>query len=548
MRISINGQSRTFSSHLKLINVIRLLSPQSLETALAAQHGNKVIELNRMLHEDMDLELITYQHEEGRRIYERSLRFVFLLAVKRCFPDAKVRFEHSLGGGIYLVLEGQRLYPGDIITLKGLMHDIIKQDLPFTRHKWSKEEAIVYFLSIGDEEKARLLSYRPYDFFDVYECGCMYEYFYGAMLPSTGHVKVFDLEAMTPGLLLLLPQKEDPSKPAPYIYSPKQMATFAQSNYWCKVLECTDAADLNDLVSEKKLGEFIRVNEALHDKSLSDIADEICLRGSRTVFIAGPSSSGKTTFANRLCIQLRVNGLRPVLISLDNFYRNRCEMPVEEDGTHDLEAIDALDLDKFHKTIQSLLQGKVTDMPVFDFTTQRQNPAGYKLKLDPDQPLVFEGIHGLNPRMHKGFNQKDLFKIYISELTCLNLDPHNRIRTTDVRLLRRLVRDYQFRGTPVEGTLSMWEKVRKGEEKWIFPYQENADVMFNSALHYELPVLKRMSLPILKAVNKDDPNYLKISRLKKILNYFIPADEEDLLDIPPLSILREFIGGNTLYH
>ncbi|MGI6699125.1 MAG: nucleoside kinase [Christensenellales bacterium] len=547
MKITINGHSQTFSSPLVLKDAVAILAPDCLDAALAAQEGNKVVELHQPLHRSTNLEIITYQDEEGRRIYERSLRFVFLLAVKRCFPDSKVRIEHSLGGGIYIVLEGQRLYPNDVLTLKGMMEDIVAEDLPFTRHKWSKEEAIVYFLSIGDEEKARLLSFRPYDFFYVYECGCMYEYFYGAMLPSTGYLRVFDLEAMTPGLLLLLPQKNNPCKAAPYVYSPKQMATFAQSNYWCKVLECTDAADLNDLVNEQKLGEFIRVNEALHDKSLSDIADEICLRGSRTVFIAGPSSSGKTTFANRLCIQLRVNGLRPVLISLDNFYRNRSEMTLEKDGTPDLEAIDALDLEKFHDTVQSLLEGKKTDMPVFDFTNQKQNPAAYQLQIDPDQPLVIEGIHGLNPRMHQGFDLKQLFKIYISELTCLNLDPHNRIRTTDVRLLRRIVRDYQFRGTPVEGTLAMWDKVRKGEEKWIFPFQENADVMFNSALHYELPVLKKMCIPILKSLSKSDPNYLKISRLKKILNYFIPADDVALRDIPPLSILREFIGGNTLY-
>ena len=547
MKITIGERSAAFSHPVTVLDAIRALCPEEAPQALGCQAGGRACELNAVLREDTMMSVITYHQEEGRRIYERSLRFVFLMAVRRAFPDAKVRIEHSLGGGIYIVLEGRRLYPGDVLTIKGLMQDIIRLNLPFTRHKWSREEAIEHFRSIGDEEKARLLAYRPYDYFHVYECGGLYEYFYGAMLPSTGYTQVFDLAAMTPGLLLLLPRKDDPSHPSPYVYSPKQMATFAQSNHWCKILECTDAADLNDLNRKKRLGEFIRVNEALHDKSLSDIADEISLRGARTVFIAGPSSSGKTTFANRLCIQLKVNGLRPVLISLDDFYRNRDELPLEDDGKPDLEAITALDLPRFTRCVQSLLEGRETRMPRFDFNTQRQNPAAYTLRIDANQPLVFEGIHGLNPQMHAGFDPKDIFRIYISELTCLNLDSHNRIRTTDVRLLRRIVRDYRFRGTGVAETLAMWDKVRRGEERWIFPYQENADVMFNSALHYELPVLKRMGEPILHSLSKDDPNYLKLNRINKILNYLTPADDVALKDIPPLSILREFVGGNTLY-
>jgi uridine kinase len=325
------------------------------------------------------------------------------------------------------------------------------------------------------------------------------------------------------------------------------MATFAQSNYWCRVLDCSDVADLNDLIKQKKLNDFIRVNEALHDKSISDIASDILNRGSRAVFVAGPSSSGKTTFANRLSIHLRVNGLRPVLISLDDFYRNRWELPLENDGEPDLEAIDALDVPLIKKCITSLLEGKETNMPRFDFATQTQNTNAYKLKITYDQPLIIEGIHALNPRMHGAFDKNLIFKIYISELTCINLDSHNRIRTTDARLLRRIVRDNLFRNTPPVKTLSMWDKVRRGEEKWVFPYQEQADIMFNSALHYELPVLKRFSYEMLRQIPKDNPDYLKVNRIIKILHYMLPAPEEALNDIPPLSILREFIGGNTLY-
>lgn len=547
MNITLNGKTMTFQEPVTVQEALKHLNCPEAERALGCFCGGRVLELSENVPFSCALTPITYKDEEGRRIYERSLRFVFLMAVKRCFPTSQVRIEHSAGTGIYIVLEDKRLYPGDVLTLENTMRDIVKENLPFRHRKMSRREAVAYFESIGDISKARLLYYRPYDYFNVYECGGVTEYFYGAMLPSTGCVPVFSLHPRTPGLVMLLPKKEDPSRAADYLSSPKQMATFAQSNHWCRILECRNAADLNDRIARGRLRDFVRVNEALHDKSLSEIADDIVNRGARAIFIAGPSSSGKTTFANRLCIHLRVNGLRPVLISLDDFYRNRAELPLEEDGKPDLEALDALDVQRFRNCVSDLLKGRETAMPRFDFTRQTQNPAAYALRLDADQPLVFEGIHALNPAMHEGFDARQLFRVYISQLTCLNLDSHNRIRTTDARLLRRMVRDHQFRGTPPRETLAMWEKVRRGEEKWIFPYQENADVMFNSALHYELPVLKHFGFKLINTIPMDDPHYLKAARLRKILNYFLPVDEGTLREIPPLSILREFIGGNTLY-
>lgn len=547
MLIRLNGKEKTYDNPVSVAQVVQDLLPDQQHLVLGCFCNGPVFELNHILREGCDMQAITYQDEEGRRIYERTLRFVMLLAVKRCFPGEQVRIEHSIGNGIYIILKNRRLYPHDVITIENTMRDIVQENMPLVKSRWSRDEAIDYFTKQGDLEKARLLSYRPYDYFNIYQCGGMAEYFYGAMLPTTGWVPVFALHPKTPGLVMLLPSKEDANKPATFISQPKQMATFAQSNYWCRVLDCTDAADLNDLIKQKKLRDFIRVNEALHDKSLSEIADDILVRGARAIFISGPSSSGKTTFANRLSIHLRVNGLRPVLISMDDFYRNRDELPLEEDGKPDLEAMDALDIPLLKQCLTKLMAGQNTQMPRFNFTTQRQTREAYTLRIDHQQPLIIEGIHGLNPSLHEGFDPKMLFRIYISELTCLNLDNHNRIRTTDARLLRRIVRDYQFRNTSPLETLALWDKVRRGEERWIFPYQENADMMFNSALHYELPILKKLSFDLLHTIPKDSMHYLKSNRIIKILNYLLEAPEDILDEIPPLSILREFIGGNTLY-
>ena len=375
----------------------------------------------------------------------------------------------------------------------------------------------------------------------------MAEYFYGAMLPSTGYVKVFKLRLNAPGMVVQMPSPADPTRPAPFPHLPKHLSVFAQSNQWCNILGCMNAADLNDMIVAGKLPDFIRVNEALHDQSIAQIAQGVAAQGSRAVFVAGPSSSGKTTFSNRLCIHLRVLGLHPVLISLDDFYRDRHSLPLETDGKPDLEALSALDVPYLRQCLDDLLSGREARMPRFDFTVQRRSPDLYPLQLKADQILVMEGIHGLNPALHEGFDSHLISKVYISELTCLNLDHHNRIRTTDARLLRRIVRDHQFRNTLPEETLEMWNSVRRGEEKWIFPYQEQADFVFNSALHYELPVLRRYAYDLLDRIPESNPVYLASRRLVKILHYILPATDEAMDEIPPLSLLREFIGGCTLY-
>lgn len=546
--IECNQQRITFDQPVTVAQVLARLLPESHDKPLGAFCEGRVLELGSRLTQDTTLRPITFQDEEGRRIYERSLRFILLLAVHRCYPDVRVRIEHSIGFGMYLQLNGRRVVQGDAKLIEDTMREIVAANLPFKRSRWSRQQAIDYFTKLGWTDKAALLSYRPYDYFNIYECGGLAEYFYGAMLPGTGDVPVFSLRYYPPGLILQMPAPNDPAVPAPYVSRPKHMSTFFESNYWCQILGCSNAADLNDLIANGQLREFIRVNEALHDKSLAEIAEDILRMDARAIFLAGPSSSGKTTTANRLKIHLRVLGMRPVLISMDNFYLNRPDVPLDEHGKPDLESLYALDIELFRHCIRDLLDGKTAQLPEYDFATGMRKEKSIPLRISHDQMLIIEGIHGLNPELHKGFEPGEICKFYLSELTCLNLDDHNRIRTTDARLLRRIVRDYQFRGTTPEKTLAMWDSVRRGEEKWIFPYQEQADIVFNTALHYELPVLRRYAYDMLQRITPDEPDYFRANRLIKILNYFLPAPDDAMQEIPPLSILREFIGGNTFYN
>lgn len=545
MKIRVDTQEKDFPQPVTVEEVLKELLPGV--DALGAFSNGRVLELGCHLEKDCELEPITYAHEEGRRIYERSLRFVLILAAYRLFPERTLRFEHSLGTGVYVRFLDGSCTPEDTERLQNEMKSIVQSDMPFVKQDCTKQEAIDYFASLGMQDKVKLLSYRPEDHFHVYSCGDMKEYFYGPMLPSTGRVRVFGLHLCAEGFVMLLPCKYDAATLSEPAELPMHLQAFRLSNYWCRVLKCSNAADLNDMIAEGRYREFIRVNEALQDKAIADIAESIHARKARAIFIAGPSSSGKTTFANRLSIHLRVLGYTPKMISLDDFYRNRADLIPEENGQPDLEALDALDVPLIRECIGKLLRGEEAPMPRFDFHSQSRLPERVPMKLRDGEILLVEGIHGLNPALHQGFERNDIFKVFITELTCLNLDDHNRIRTTDARLLRRVVRDYQFRGTKVEDTLAMWKSVRAGEDKWIFPYQEQADVVINSALHYELPLLRTLALDALRNLERDNVVYPIARRMIKILRYFLPAPEEAYRDIPPTSIVREFVGGNTFY-
>ncbi len=547
MNISLQGREGSLPDQTTVLEAVKELWPEMNGLVLACLWGGQVLELNQPLRDGMALTFITFAHEEGRRIYERSLRFVFLLAARRLFPGWQVRIANSIGYGLFLKVLGHTLTEDQVAALEKEMRGIIAQDLPFEKELWSRDQAMDYFSREGREDKVQLLSYRPGYDTPMYGCGGMWEYFYGAMLPSTGWVPVFSLLPHDPGLVIQMPGPENPLVPAPYVKRPKHLAVFSESQRWCEILDATNAADINAMIKAGRFREFIRVNEALHDRSIATIADEILQNNAWLVLVSGPSSSGKTTFANRLKIHLQVLGLRPVLLSLDDFYLNRADIPPEPDGSVDLESIHTIDIPLLEECLGRLLHGETAMMPRFDYQTGRRGEKAEPLRVEAGQPVVVEGIHGLNPLLAGHLDQTMIFRIYVSALTCINLDHHNRIRTTDVRLLRRIVRDFKFRGTMPEGTMDMWESVRRGEDKWIFPYQEEADAMFNSTMHYELPVLKAVAYDLLKAIPAEHPGYLLARRLLKTLQYFLlpPKDAEN--EIPPLSILREFIGGCTFY-
>ncbi|MCQ2458378.1 MAG: nucleoside kinase [Clostridia bacterium] len=516
------------------------------EDTLAAQRGGVVAELNEPLIHDCRLVPLTLRDEEGRRIYERSLRFVMLLALKHLYPYEQVRIEYSVGYGVFVRLPYIDLHRQDIVKIENEMRRITELDLPFEKRQWSRDDAIEYFRAEHQDDKVELLSHRSMPWFNMYCCDGMWEYFYGAMTASTGSVKVFTLFELRGGFVLQLPNGSDLKKAAPYVYRPKHLSVFSESALWCEYLNVQNVSDLFELRDEKRFRNFIRVNEALHSARIDKIAETIAEKEKHIVLVAGPSSSGKTTFAGRLAVHLQSHGVLSRRISMDNWFIERDNMPVGPDGTRDYEAPDAVDLELLHRNINDLLEGEEVALPTYNFTTGKREYNDAPVSLQYGEVLIVEGIHGMNPKVAAGFPEDEIYRIFVSALTCLNLDDHNRIRTTDVRLLRRLVRDYCTRGYSPAETLAAWPAVRLGEEKWIFAYQEEADVMFNTALHYELPILKKFSYDLLKEIPADSPEYLPSRRLIKTLNYMPDIDDSVLNEIPPLSLLREFIGGCTL--
>ncbi len=499
--------------------------------------------LDERITRSCSLRVIDYSDEEGRRIYERSLRYLFLLAVWKLYGNIRVRVEYSAGYGVYLTL-GIPVTRETVDRIEGEMRRLAREDLPVVRERWTKEQTIEYFRGLGWEDKVRLLGYRRFGHFDIYTCGDFHEYFYGIMLPTTGCVRIYGLTLRAPGIVLRMPSSHDPDRPAKPVDFPCLMEVFAESSHWNEMMECSNAADLNDMVRNGTLRPFIRVCDALQEKKLVAIADGIAQAGTRAVFIAGPSSSGKTTFTHRLEVQLRALGLRPLLLSLDDYYLPREQVPKDANGEPDLEHLEALDLELLDRQLSALLAGEEVVLSHFEFSLNARVP-GERVRVDGEHPLLIEGIHALNPRVSRSVSDGRIKKIYVSALTTLNLDDHSRIRTTDMRLLRRLVRDHRFRGTDCETTLKMWDSVRAGEDRWIFPYQEEADYMFNSSLTYEPAILRGYAYPLLAAVPPESPRYTLACRQIKFLNYFLPADAED--ELPPTSILREFIGGCSFY-
>ncbi|QTA37612.1 nucleoside kinase [Thermosipho ferrireducens] len=517
---------------------------------VAARINNSIVELFRPLTRSGVVEFIDVNTTDGFRIYQRGLLFILHASIRELFPGYKLKVSHSIGRGIYCELRDHDrklvLSEEDVKRIKSEMEKIIENDYEFKKHELFKYEAFKLFEKMKYEDKVSLLKYRKKKTIKVYEAAGHFDYFYGYMPPSTGLLKHFDLVKYSEGFVLVLPKFDNGNPICEFKPLPKLSAVFLEYEKWLEIMNIDSVGDLNSLIArgERTVTDLIIMAEALHEKRIAMIAEEIKQKPKvRLILIAGPSSSGKTTFSKRLMVQLRASGLRPVTISLDDYFVDREKTPRDENGNYDFEALEALDVELFNKNLLELFEGKEVELPRFDFTTGKRKKNGRFLKIDKDQPIIVEGIHGLNPKLTEMVPEELKFKIYASALTQLNLDNTNRIHTTDTRLLRRLVRDSKFRNHDALATLKMWPNVRRGEDRNIFPFQENADVMFNSALVYEIAVLKMFAEPLLIAVPDSEPEISEATRLLKILDYFLPIT--NLEDIPRTSLIREFIGRSV---
>lgn len=506
--------------------------------------NNDVQELNTYIKEDSDIKFLDTKNPDGLRVYTRTLNLVFIMTCKCLFKDSRVVIEHSLSNGVYCeIYLGRDITEEDISKIKDKMDKIIAKDYDINKNIYTKKEAIEIFKSIGLDEKAELIKYKENDIVKIYKCNNYIDHFYGYLMPSTGYIKSYDLFKYRNGVILMAASEDDKHIPKKFVPQPKLANIYKEAEKWSNLMGVDKVLSLNKIIEEKKYGEIIRIVEALHEKKIGQIADIIKQENKRIILIAAPSSSGKTSFATRLCIHLKVNNLNPVSISLDNYFVDRDKTPLDEFGKLDYESINAINLERFNKDLKDLLEGKKVQLPRYNFITGKSE-AGEILQIEKNQPIILEGIHGLNPVLTASIPDDEKFKIYLSALTQLNLDDHNRIPTTDLRLIRRIVRDNQFRGHTAEMTIMGWPSVRRGEEKNIFPYQEEADVMFNTACVYELALLKTYAKPLLEHIGEDSEAYIEAKRLLKFLQYFVELD--DLSDIPPTAIIREFIGGSKI--
>ena len=563
MKLTIDGypvEAQPGQSLLELTQALNLTGKGMGQRPLAAKIAGEVFTLNYIPVRDTQgdrpsirramaasggqVYLLRYGDAAGKECYIRTAQFVVFLALRQLWPQAKGKMNCTLGSSVFFQVEGTDDFSAS--RLKAQVQALVEQDIPLVRRRVPLEEAICRYAQEGQQDKARLLKWRNETYFDEYAYGDFADYYYGEMMPSTGYLAVWDIVAADGGFVFVYPDDQDPDRCAKVPAMPNFFSVYTEGERWGTLMECETVADLNDLTTTGRIRELIRVNEALHEKRFSQVADLVCQRGAKAVMLAGPSSSGKTTSANRLATQLRVHGKKPILMSLDDYYIDRDKIAPGPDGKLDLEHINTIDTALFRQDMAALLAGQEVMLPSFNFLTGRREWRGDKLRLHPDSVIIVEGLHGLNPAMlPENVDRNLIFRLYVSPLLPLNLDDHNRIPSSYLRLLRRIVRDYETRGASVQHTISMWDSVRRGESRWIFPYQENADVIFNSSTLYELAVLKKHIYPLLTAVEPEDSCYDEVRNIVKVLNFVQEADVDD--EIPPTSLVREFIGGNSFY-
>lgn len=544
--ITFGDKKAQYARGTTFLDIAQEYQDRFQDDIVLAVFNNKLRELNRTVETDGVLSFLTTADTKGRKAYRRSMVMMLEKAIFNLYgTKIKLRVMHTLGQGQYCELEGSISVSGSLLDeISAEMRRLCEADIKIHKHTIHTDLAIAKFSGYGMEDKAKLFRFRRSSHVNLYDMDGFQDYFYGYMVPSTGYLKYFELMEYEDGFVMVFPN-EDTKKVSEFHTSNKLYHTLMEAAAWAQQMHINTIGELNEQIVKGRIQDIILLQEAEMEKRISKIAEQIAKeKNKKFIMIAGPSSSGKTTFSHRMSIQLQAHGLMPHPIGMDNFYVDREKTPLDENGQYDFECLEAIDLELFDTTMEKLLAGEEVELPHFNFKNGKREYKGEFLQLGTDDVLVIEGIHGLNNRLLSTLPKETKFKIYISALTQINIDEHNPIPTTDGRLIRRIVRDAFMRGTSAEHTIEMWQSVRRGEEKNIFPFQEQADVMFNSALIYELPVLKMYAEPLLFAIGPDSPQHMQAKRLLKFLDYFLQVPSEE---VGRNSILREFIGGSCFH-
>lgn len=540
------NSTHNFPMGTSLLEVSRELKIKSKNRICGAIVNNQVKELSFCLVKNKRIEFFDTSHPDGVRLYIRSLIFVLYAAVKKVLPEFTLRVQNSLSNGYYCEINGtgRKITAGEISSIEKEMKSVIEKDIPFVKKEMLTVDAVKLLKKQGLHEKARLFEQQGKLYSSLYFLENLGNYFYGHLLPSTGYISAFGLIPYENGIVLQTPRRKNIRQLHKFVEQKKLFEIFQEQKDWAEILNVATIGHLNEFALQNRSGDVIKISEALHEKKIAEIANMISSQREtiKVVLVAGPSASGKTTFSKRLGVQLAVNGLRPYQISLDNYFVDREKTPRDKFGEYDFEALEAIDVEFFNQQLIEMMSGKEVTLPKFDFHRGKRISNGNKLRLQKGDIVVVEGIHGMNPNLLTRVDVKNTFKIFISALTQISFDEHTHISTADNRLIRRLIRDHKYRGYPARETIKRWPSVRRGEEKNIFPYQENADVMFNSATLYELAVLRKYAIPVLEQVSENCDEFTEAKRLLKFLSYFKPIDDAE---IPPTSLLREFLGGSS---